>query len=272
MSGLPALKTEPSARDISIAVNRLIREFNRLDRKAPIIGTDTGTSTAYAITPAPGIVAYEVGQEFIFQATHANTSTTPTLDVNGIGAGTITSLDGSALANSDIPLNAWVRAICTATTPTFAVVQLLTPTEVLNALLTTRGDLLTRGASALQRLALGTPGQVLTSNGTDPLWQTPTAYQGALAFVSWSGGGTTISRSYNVSSITRNGAGDYTINITNALPANAVWTFGYDGGAGAAAFWIGAGTTAPTTTALRMICYNAAAAKADATTFWAKAH
>lgn len=36
-----------------------------------------------------------------------------------------------------------------------------------------RGDLLRRGASAWQRVAVGTNGQVLTSDGTDPVWATP---------------------------------------------------------------------------------------------------
>lgn len=35
---------------------------------------------------------------------------------------------------------------------------------------TTRGDLIRRGASADERLALGASGRVLTSNGTDPVW------------------------------------------------------------------------------------------------------
>lgn len=35
---------------------------------------------------------------------------------------------------------------------------------------TTRGDLIVRGASSLQRLALGAVSTVLTSNGTDPAW------------------------------------------------------------------------------------------------------
>ena len=38
--------------------------------------------------------------------------------------------------------------------------------------LTTRGDVLTRGASGVTRLALGTSGQVLSSNGTDLVWVT----------------------------------------------------------------------------------------------------
>lgn len=40
--------------------------------------------------------------------------------------------------------------------------------------MTTRGDLIRRGASAAERLALGTSGHVLTSNGTDPVWSAPT--------------------------------------------------------------------------------------------------
>ena len=41
--------------------------------------------------------------------------------------------------------------------------------------LTTRGDLLTRAASAYARLALGAAGTFLRSDGTDPSWQQPTA-------------------------------------------------------------------------------------------------
>jgi hypothetical protein len=37
---------------------------------------------------------------------------------------------------------------------------------------TTRGDLITRGASALGRFALGVVNSVLISNGTDPVWST----------------------------------------------------------------------------------------------------
>ena len=43
--------------------------------------------------------------------------------------------------------------------------------------------------------------------------------QVARAWVEWTGGGTTINRSYNVSSITRNAAGSYYVNFTTAAPA-----------------------------------------------------
>lgn len=47
-----------------------------------------------------------------------------------------------------------------------------TPTEILAQVLTTRGDVLRRGASAPERLALGAAGTVLTSDGTDAAWAT----------------------------------------------------------------------------------------------------
>lgn len=47
------------------------------------------------------------------------------------------------------------------------------PQYVLRSILTTRGDLFRRGASAIERVALGTTGQVLTSDGTDAVWDDP---------------------------------------------------------------------------------------------------
>ena len=121
---LPALSKGADTVAIAATVNRLVRDFNREDRKAPIIGTDTGTAAAYAIAPVPGIVVYEVGQEFEFQATHANTTTAPTLAVNGLAAGTITDLAGSPLVVGDIGANSWVRVVCASTTPTFALLSI----------------------------------------------------------------------------------------------------------------------------------------------------
>lgn len=46
--------------------------------------------------------------------------------------------------------------------------------------LTTRGDLLTRDASGYKRLAVGTSGQYLGSNGTDPYWATPPIPRGSI--------------------------------------------------------------------------------------------
>jgi hypothetical protein len=44
------------------------------------------------------------------------------------------------------------------------------------------------------------------------------------AWVNFNGATSTIAGSFNVSSITRNGTGDYTVNFTTAMPnANYVW-------------------------------------------------
>lgn len=45
-----------------------------------------------------------------------------------------------------------------------------TDPAIAKTLLTTRGDLIRRGASAPERVALGTTGYALTSNGTDAVW------------------------------------------------------------------------------------------------------
>ena len=168
---LPALARNADTLAITTTVNRLVRAFNRPDSLPPIVGADTGTATAYAIAPVPGIVRYEVGQEFVFQAGHANSAPDPTLAVNGLAAGAIRLLDGTALAAGDIPPGGWVRAICTATTPAFAMVACSASLRA--ALLTTRGDIVVRGASAPQRLALGAAGQALVSDGTDAGWSSP---------------------------------------------------------------------------------------------------
>ena len=59
-------------------------------------------------------------------------------------------------------------------------VRALTPangaaTFVKNTLLTTRGDIITRGASAPQRVAMGAAGTVVASDGTDTIFRTLTA-------------------------------------------------------------------------------------------------
>jgi hypothetical protein len=97
--------------------------------------------------------------------------------------------------------------------------------------ITANSVILGNGTSALSGnlVAPSTSGNVLTSNGTT--WTSAAAsigittttgsapYYGARAFVNFNGTGTpAIRNSSNVSSITDNGKGDYTINFTNAMP------------------------------------------------------
>jgi len=61
-----------------------------------------GTADAITLTLSPAITAYAEGQLFGFRATATNTSTTPTLNVNGVGAKTIVQQDGTALVAGTI--------------------------------------------------------------------------------------------------------------------------------------------------------------------------
>jgi len=105
----------------------------------------------------------------------------------------------------------------------------------------------------------GTSGQVLTSagSGAAPTWTTVGGSGVAKAWVSWNGaGGASINSSFNVSSVTYNGVGDYTVNFTTAM-ANANYTTvcggsGNGSGSPGSMLFVNAGTTAPTTSAVRV--------------------
>lgn len=75
---------------------------------------------------------------------------------------------------------------------------------LLRSVLTTRGDIFRRGASAIERLPLGTDGQVLTSDGTDAVWDDA------------SGGGGGGGGSGNYATTVGNGS-DTTIVVTHSL-------------------------------------------------------
>lgn len=126
---LQAVSPTGSQHQHAIVTNQLVKQYNRQDTDtfAPIYAADTGSATAYAMAPVPGIKFYVIGQIFVFKAANANSGTTPTLNVNGFGAGTITRIDGSALVAGDIPANGFVEVIVTSLTPTFA---LLTPPQL----------------------------------------------------------------------------------------------------------------------------------------------
>lgn len=101
--------------------------------------------------------------------------------------------------------------------------------SLLNIANLAHGDVIYRGATGFERLAAGITGQVLTSQGPNaaPIFaagggiqQTGggAPYYGARAWVNFNGTGTVAIRSsQNVSSITDNGTGDYTVNFTTAL-------------------------------------------------------
>jgi hypothetical protein len=81
---------------------------------------------------------------------------------------------------------------------------------------TANNVLLGNGTSSFQTVAPSTAGNVLTSNGTT--WTSSANTQYVKVWVNFDGTGTpAIREDFNVSSITDNGTGDYTVNFTNSL-------------------------------------------------------
>lgn len=92
-------------------------------------------------------------------------------------ANTYLKSDGTDPSWAQVSLSAGVTGTLpianggTANTTAAAAFDALAPT-------TTRGDLVYRGASSNGRLAIGSNGKVLTSDGTDASWQTPSSGSG----------------------------------------------------------------------------------------------
>lgn len=62
----------------------------------------TGSANAYILTPNPVITAYVTGQSWLIKANFANTTTTPSININSVGARTLTDAQGNALKASAI--------------------------------------------------------------------------------------------------------------------------------------------------------------------------
>lgn len=86
----------------------------------------------------------------------------------------------------------------------------------------------------------------------------------AKAWVNFNGTGTVAIRaSYNVSSITDNGTGDYTVNFTNAFADANYSTVLTGGNSGGLVAFMAEASTAPTTSAVRMRTANSSFALVD---------
>ena len=75
-------------------------------------GTAGGTADALTLTLTPAITAYVAGLTIRFRTgPAANSTSTPSLSVNGLAAQIITKYDGLSLASGDLPANAVVEVI-----------------------------------------------------------------------------------------------------------------------------------------------------------------
>jgi hypothetical protein len=80
---------------------------------------DSGAVNAYAATLVPAVLAYYDGMVVGFSTVNTNTITNPTLNVNGLGAVTITGIAGSALSAGQLAANAPLWVTYNSTGPRF---------------------------------------------------------------------------------------------------------------------------------------------------------
>lgn len=170
---------------------------------------DSVSSAMKVYTGAAWVAAYVSGTGFLVASSNlSDVANTTTARANISAAKSGANSDLTSLAGLITPLSAAQGGTGLAT-------------------LTANNVILGNGTSALLEVAPSTSGNVLTSNGTT--WQStaPAGVGVCRAWVNFNGTGTVAIRaSGNVSSITDNGTGDYTVNFTTAMPdANYVTEF-----------------------------------------------
>jgi len=158
----------------------------------------TGTSVHTGATTFTGAVVMSTALPVASGGTGASTAGNARTNLSAASSG----------ANSDITsITGLTTALTVAQGGTGAVTH------------TSKGVLIGNGTSAVTTVSPSTSGNVLTSDGTS--WTSAANSGAAKAWVNFDGvTTTTINSSFNVSSVTRNSTGDYTVNFTNAM-ANA---------------------------------------------------
>lgn len=174
---------------------------------------DTGIVNVYQLDPQTNNippVAYKNGQVVIFVSTSPTNTGACTAQIASLGAKALKRLGSDAVAG-DFPAGATVVAIYNSGLGWFE--GFLLDREI-NAATTTVAGILKTTTKALQEA--GTDNFVTVTPGRQQYH--PSASK---AWVTFDGSGTvSIKDEYNVSSVTDNGTGDYTINFTNNFSDN----------------------------------------------------
>lgn len=129
-------------------------------------GVAGGTADALTVTLTPAVTALVTGMQFLFKASANSNTAAATMAINGLSTVAIEKND-SALSGGDIAANKWYMGVYDGTA---LQITRLSTVDGYSDPLTTRGDVVVRGASSTDRLALGTTGHVLQSDGTDTVF------------------------------------------------------------------------------------------------------
>lgn len=79
-------------------------------------GTAGGTADVLTLTLSPVLTAYVTGQRFLFiSSASPNATTTPTLNINGVGAKIFLRKDGTTIVAGDIPASTLIEAVYNGT-------------------------------------------------------------------------------------------------------------------------------------------------------------
>lgn len=164
--------------------------------------TTTGTGAVYVITPTVPITSYTQGQEFTVKF-HAISEASSSINVSGLGTKPLgmRSTNGSiiAVASNDIVTNTLTKIRYDGTYFVLLESQPATTAQAVS------------GTNSVNVLTPSLLRSGLNASGSAPIYA-------CRAWVNFNGTGTVAIRaSGNVTSITDNGVGDYTVNFTTAM-------------------------------------------------------
>ena len=182
-------------------------------------GTD-GLSDVDGSAATPAIRGTDANTGIFFPA-----ADTVGISTNGTTAVTVSSAQVVTLANA-LPVASGGTGVTSSAAAPFALKGSNSDITQLSGLTTalsiaqggTGNTTATAAFNALVPSQTGNSGKYLTTNGTDTSWGTVSTNYVAKAWVNFNGtGAVAIRASGNVSSITDNGTGDYTVNFTTAV-------------------------------------------------------
>jgi hypothetical protein len=139
-----------------------------------VSGTSGGAADAYTLTPSTALAGYTANTAFLFSPAAANATTTPTLNVSGLGAITMVDASGNALSPGDFAASGIYIGVYDGTHIRVVSITKTAPTQP-------AGDSSTKIAttafvqSAAFNSALpyqsGNAGKIVTTNGTTASWE-----------------------------------------------------------------------------------------------------